>query len=142
LIVLFKDPLKNINLIFIKTDINVGFLLTGTELIEEYLEDEPEISNIRTDTENEDELTIGDGEAIFVTSRRGKKVLQYKGHRYRRTYESKNGIRWMCSVNKLCSASVYLNNRNEIISADDEHEHPPPIRTDHVDEEQTGKRSH
>lgn len=88
----------------------------------------------------EEETEAADDIAIFVESRRGKTVLQYKGHRYRKAYKSKNGIRWNCSLNKNCSAFLFLNDNDEILMSNVDHEHPQPSRLENVDTDQTGKK--
>lgn len=79
--------------------------------------------------------------ALFVESRRGKTVLQYNGHRYRKAYKSKNGVRWNCSLNKNCSAFLFLNDNDEILMSNEDHDHPQSARLENVDTDQTGKIS-
>ncbi|XP_013184356.2 uncharacterized protein LOC106130133 [Amyelois transitella] len=87
------------------------------------------------DAEEEEENNSEEGVAMFVQSRKGRTILQYNGHRYRKTYRSKHGIRWVCSVNKQCCAFVYLNDNDEIIMANQEHNHTP-TRVETIDEDQ------
>lgn len=79
--------------------------------------------------------------ALFVESRRGKTVLQYNGHRYRKAYKSRNGTRWNCSLNKNCSAFMFLSDQDEILMSHEEHDHPQPTRLENIDTDQNG-RSH
>ncbi|CAB3235365.1 unnamed protein product [Arctia plantaginis] len=87
----------------------------------------------KLETELEDQLVSSRGlmyeeeepaEALYVRSRKGTAVLQYKGHRYRRAYRTKNGTRWNCSLNKNCGAFIYLNDHDEILMSYEEHDHP------------------
>lgn len=80
-----------------------------------------------------------DDVALFVQSRRGKTILQYNGHRYRKAYKTRNGTRWNCSQNKNCSAFLFLNDSDEILMSYVKHRHPPPSRLENVDTDQNGK---
>ncbi|KAG6441713.1 hypothetical protein O3G_MSEX001991 [Manduca sexta] len=77
-----------------------------------------------------------DNTALFVDSRKGKTILQYNGHRYRKAYKSRNGTRWTCSKSKNCTAFLYLNDEDEIIMAHQKHLHPRPVIFENVDSEQ------
>ncbi|XP_049870846.1 uncharacterized protein LOC126370140 [Pectinophora gossypiella] len=66
--------------------------------------------------------------AVFIESRRGKTILQYNDHRYRKAYKSKHGVRWVCSIDKNCPAFVYLNDNDEIIMSNQEHTHTAPMQ--------------
>lgn len=74
-----------------------------------------------------------DNTALFVESRKGKTILQYNGHRYRKAYKSRNGTRWTCSKSKNCTAFLYLNDEDEIIMAHQKHMHPRPVIFENVD---------
>ena len=76
---------------------------------------------------------------LFVESRRGKTVLQYNGHRYRKAYKSRNGTRWNCSLNKHCSAFIFLSDQDEILMSHEEHDHPQPTRLENIDTDQNGR---
>lgn len=76
--------------------------------------------------------------ALFVESRRGKTVLQYRGHRYRKAYKSRNGTRWNCSLNKNCGAFIYLNDNDEILMSNEDHDHPLPRVDNQVENDQNG----
>lgn len=77
--------------------------------------------------------------AVFVESRKGKPILQYNDHRYRKAYKAKNGTRWVCSQNKNCSAFLYINDDDEIIMAHQSHDHPKIQRHKNIYEDQDGK---
>lgn len=92
--------------------------------------------------EYEEELTEQTNNVgLFIESRRGKIVLQYNGHRYRKTYKSKAGTRWNCSLNKNCAAFLFLNDQDEILMSHEDHDHPQPTRLETIDTDQNG-RSH
>ncbi|KAJ8718884.1 hypothetical protein PYW07_016440 [Mythimna separata] len=84
----------------------------------------------------EEEITDQSNIALFVESRRGKTVLQYNGHRYRKAYKSRNGTRWNCSLNKNCAAFIFLNDQDEILMSHEEHDHPQPARLENIDTDQ------
>lgn len=101
------------------------------------ISDEEYLSALRSlhDDDEDDEENV----AIFVESRKGKTILQYNGHRYRKSYKSKHGDRWNCSVNKQCGAFLYLNDNDEIIMLNQEHSHSRAARVENVDIDQQGK---
>ncbi|XP_061704423.1 uncharacterized protein LOC133515847 [Cydia pomonella] len=74
--------------------------------------------------------------ALFVESRKGHTILQYGGHRYRKAYRSKHGIRWNCSTDKGCPAFLYLNDNDEIIMSNKIHRHSLPFN-ENIDTDQT-----
>ncbi|XP_047025890.1 uncharacterized protein LOC124634367 [Helicoverpa zea] len=89
------------------------------------------------DTEFEDDIPdAACNVALFVESRRGKTVLQYNGHRYRKAYKSKIGTRWNCSLNKHCTAFLFLNDNDEILMSNEEHDHPQSTRLENIDTDQ------
>ncbi|KAI8421132.1 hypothetical protein MSG28_008224 [Choristoneura fumiferana] len=102
-------------------------------------EDE-EVEEEENDTDNEELAEIeddnGDAVALFLQSPRGHTILQYDGHRYRKTYRSKHGVRWNCSTNKRCTAFLYLNDNDEIIMANKTHKHGQPVN-ENIDADQT-----
>nr|XP_053605960.1 uncharacterized protein LOC128672688 [Plodia interpunctella] len=95
----------------------MAFILDDSE--EEGKEEYVEILDEADDVEEYD----GEDVPVFVQSRKGKTILQFNGHRYRKAYKSKTGVRWVCSVNKQCNAFVYLNDDDEIIMSNQEHSH-------------------
>lgn len=97
------------------------------EVIEYYLDEE----------EEEDP----DDAPVFVESRAGTTLLQYKGYRYGKKYKTKRGTRWGCAINKNCSAFLILNRNDEITVANTRHEHGAAKRESHerIDENQDGK---
>lgn len=111
-------------------------ILTFTDFlstIEADLEDQVDYS---TDLIYEEEEPA---EALYVRSRKGTAVLQYKGHRYRRAYRTKNGTRWNCSLNKNCGAFIYLNDHDEILMSYEDHDHPKRTEN-HTAVDQNGNR--
>uniref|UniRef100_A0A2H1VS02 SFRICE_021207 n=1 Tax=Spodoptera frugiperda TaxID=7108 RepID=A0A2H1VS02_SPOFR len=80
---------------------------------------------------------VSNNVALLVESRRGKTVLQYNGHRYRQAYKSKSGTRWNCSVNKHCTAFLFINDQDEILMSYEEHDHQRPTRFENVDADQS-----
>lgn len=106
-------------------------LIAYNEALEE---EEEEAEEGLAEIEDED----GDAVALFVQSRKGHTILQYNGHRYRKTYRSKHGVRWNCSTNKRCTAFLYLNDNDEIIMANKVHQHDQPVN-ENIDADQTGK---
>ncbi|XP_048007068.1 uncharacterized protein LOC125242334 [Leguminivora glycinivorella] len=88
------------------------------QLVEQLEEVEPE-EIVEMDEDCEDV-------ALFVQSRKGHTILQYGGHRYRKAYRSKHGIRWNCSTDKGCPAFLYLNDHDEIIMSNKIHKHSLP----------------
>ncbi|KAL0831859.1 hypothetical protein ABMA28_001389 [Loxostege sticticalis] len=94
------------------------------EVIEYYLDEE----------EEEDPADA----PVFVESRAGTTLLQYKGYRYGKKYKTKRGTRWGCAINKNCSAFLILNRNDEITVANTRHEHGAAKRESHerIDENQ------
>ncbi|KAJ0177664.1 hypothetical protein K1T71_006537 [Dendrolimus kikuchii] len=64
----------------------------------------------------------------FVVSRKGKTILQYNGHTYRRAYRNKIGNRWICSKNKNCNAYIYTDDDSQVLDAYEEHFHKQFLR--------------
>ncbi|CAG9787383.1 unnamed protein product [Diatraea saccharalis] len=109
--------------------------LLSDEALHEIPED-VEYFAIYADDESTDKDNGDDEEAVFIKSRRGTTILQYKGRRYRKAYSTKLGNRWICSVNKNCGAFVYLNLDDEIIFANESHSHPKQSILETIDENQ------
>lgn len=79
-------------------------------------------------------------DANFIISRKGRTILQYKDHTYRRIYRNKIGIRWICSKNKNCNAYIYTDDDNKILDACEDHFHEQHIiRHQDVDSDKKGK---
>ncbi|CAH0399057.1 unnamed protein product [Chilo suppressalis] len=116
---------------FIKTikDISTKVLLKGVPEDAQFFAVISKDEDITHDSADEEE-------ALFVESKRGTTILQYKGQRYRRAYSTKHGNRWLCSVNKGCGAFVCLNSDDEIIMTNETHSHPKPARLERVDDKQ------
>ncbi|CAH1635559.1 unnamed protein product [Spodoptera littoralis] len=102
-----------------------------------------ELEEEKYDSESKEEAIVegvdgvSNNVALLVESRRGKTVLQYNGHRYRQAYKSKSGTRWNCSVNKHCTAFLFINDQDEILMSYEEHDHQRPTRFENVDTEQS-----
>uniref|UniRef100_A0A2H1V1N9 SFRICE_000692 n=1 Tax=Spodoptera frugiperda TaxID=7108 RepID=A0A2H1V1N9_SPOFR len=67
----------------------------------------------------------------FIKSKRGRPLLFLNNYTYNLTYSSqaKGTKRWVCTLRsqkKYCKASVVLNSRQEIMTVDADHNHPPP----------------
>lgn len=78
---------------------------------------------------------------MFVDSKKGARIVQYNGFRYRKTYKTKktNETKWQCSAKRSCGAFLTLNENDEITSVNEEHHHHgPPIRIESRDTDQGG----
>lgn len=104
-------------------------MLTDDDIIGLFSIEEEDQQN---DEENDENV------AVFVETNRGKTVLIYNGHRYRKAYGTKNGFRWVCSINKNCNAYLHLNDKDEILMCNQEHHHKKPAKTEYVDADQSG----
>ncbi|KAG6441712.1 hypothetical protein O3G_MSEX001960 [Manduca sexta] len=61
--------------------------------------------------------------AIFLKTHRGSMLLKLNGYKYRKTYKTKHGTRWVCSSNKYCSAHLVVSDMDEIVAACEVHNH-------------------
>ncbi|KAH9645069.1 hypothetical protein HF086_005614 [Spodoptera exigua] len=109
---------------------------TNTANIAEELEEKYDIET-KEETIAEGVDGVSNNVALLVESRRGKTVLQYNGHRYRQAYKTKSGTRWNCSVNKHCTAFLFINDQDEILMSYEEHDHHRPTRFENVDTDQS-----
>lgn len=70
------------------------------------------------------EENMDDNEPIlFLETQKGRTILHYDGHQYRRTNRSSSGTRWQCAASKQCGAHLCLNESNDIIIANPYHDH-------------------
>lgn len=77
--------------------------------------------------------------ALVLESKNGKTILHHRGYQYIRSEKTDVGSQWTCAITDKCNAFLFLDNENDIIMSNLNHDHVESVDWDQIDLDDDGK---
>ncbi|XP_013137655.1 PREDICTED: protein tramtrack, beta isoform-like isoform X4 [Papilio polytes] len=71
--------------------------------------------------------------ALVLESKNGKTILHHRGYQYIRSEKTDVGSQWTCAITDKCNAFLFLDNENDIIMSNLNHDHVESVDWDQID---------